>query len=204
MRYILFFFAVAGVIIACNDTTSDVQKQNEDIAQQRNREHADMVQHGQYLVTIGGCHDCHSPKIFNPQGFSFDSSRLLSGHPAGSPLPPFDPKATQPGNWMNFAPDLTAFVGPWGVTYSANLTPDSTTGLGGWTEETFIKALRTGKHMGIENGRPILPPMPWELFKLMPDEDLRAVFAYLKSLPPINNRIPDPVPPNEVARLNNR
>jgi hypothetical protein len=105
---------------------------------------------------------------------------------------------------MNFAPDLTTFVGPWGVTYSANLTPDSTTGLGGWTEETFIKALRTGKHMGIENGRPILPPMPWELFKLMPDEDLKAVFAYLKSIPPIKNRIPDPVPPNEVAQLNNR
>lgn len=165
-------------------------------------EHDDLVKRGEYLVTIGGCNDCHSPKKFNPHGFTFDSSRLLSGHPAGTKLQLIDPKATQPGNWLHFAPDLTAFVGPWGVTYSANLTPDSTTGLGGWTEEAYIKALRTGKHMGLDNGRPIFPPMPWEIIGRMTDDDLKATFAYLKSIPPITDRVPDPVPPNEVAQLN--
>jgi hypothetical protein len=123
---------------------------------------------------------------------------LLSGHPAGSKIPPVDLKATKPGYWYLMGPDLTAFVGPWGISYSANLTPDSTTGLGGLSEELFVKALRTGKHFGQDNGRPILPPMPWEVIGRMTDEDFSAVYAYLRSIPPVNNRVPGPVPPNEV------
>ena len=160
-----------------------------------------MVQRGAYLVTIGGCNDCHSPKNMTPHGPVVDSSRALSGHPANAPLPPIDEKALKPGNWMLFSPDLTAMVGPWGVSFPANLTPDSATGIGAWTEETFIKALRTGKHLGQENGRPILPPMPWESIGKMEEEDLRAVFAFLRSLPPVNNRVPEPLSPQEAAKL---
>jgi hypothetical protein len=100
------------------------------------------------------------------------------------------------------APDITSFVGPWGISYAANLTPDSATGIGAWTEDVFMKTLRTGKHLGMENGRPILPPMPWEFIGKMTDEDLSAVFAYLRNLPAISNRVPAPVPPNEVAAKN--
>jgi hypothetical protein len=124
-----------------------------------------------------------------------DSTKLLSGHPSTSKLPPVSATSFQPGQWVSMAPDITAFVGPWGTSYAANLTPDSATGTGTWTEENFKNALRTGKHMGQPNGRPIMPPMPWQFISKMTDEDLSAVFAYLRSLPAVNNRVPAPTPP---------
>lgn len=161
----------------------------------------ELVTRGQYLVTVGGCHDCHSPKKFGPQGISLDDERLLSGHPAGSMLPPVDARALKPGHWVLFAGDITAAVGPWGISYSANLTPDSTTGIGAWSEETFVKTLRTGKHLGQEGGRPILPPMPWQTIGQMTDEDLKAVYTYLQSLPPVKNQVPAPVSPVDAAMM---
>ncbi|HZQ59913.1 MAG TPA: diheme cytochrome c-553, partial [Casimicrobiaceae bacterium] len=89
-------------------------------------------------------------------------------------------------------PDLTAWAGPWGVSYAANLTPDKT-GIAGWTVDQFIQAMRTGKHLGV--GRPILPPMPWQQIGKLTDRDLRAIYAYLKSLKPIDNQVPAPTPP---------
>jgi hypothetical protein len=94
---------------------------------------------------------------------------------------------------------VTTFVGPWGISYAANLTPDSATGIGAWTEGQFLQTLRTGKHLGMENGRPILPPMPWEGLAKLSDQDLKSIFAYLQTLPPINNRVPGPVSPDKVV-----
>lgn len=88
----------------------------------------------------------------------------------------------------------TAWAGPWGITYSANLTPDVNTGLGIWTEEMFMKAMRTGKHMG--SGRDILPPMPWNAIGRLTDEDLKAVYAYLRSIPAVTNHVPSPLSPD--------
>jgi hypothetical protein len=120
------------------------------------------------------------------------AARLLSGTPADAKLPP-PPKLTE-GPWAVVTTwDLTAWSGPWGVSYAANLTPDAETGLGGWTEPIFVSAIRTGKHMG--SGRPILPPMPWEVFAKLTDDDLKALFAYLRSVPPVKNRVPQPAPP---------
>jgi mono/diheme cytochrome c family protein len=154
----------------------------------------DQIERGKYLVGFVGCHDCHSPKIFSPEGIpSPDPSKLLSGHPAGTKLPDVDKRAYAPGFWYQMSPDLTAFVGPWGTSYAVNLTPDDQTGLGLWTEDIFIASIRTGKHMG--SGRPVLPPMPWAYYAQMTDDDLKAVFAYLKSLPPIKNPVPAPTPP---------
>lgn len=151
------------------------------------------VERGLYLVNIGGCGDCHTPKLFTEAGPEPDKSRLLSGHPADAKLPPVPPGVIGPDKWGAIANnDLTAWAGPWGISFTANLTPD-VTGLGSWSPETFIQAIRTGKHAGV--GRDILPPMPWMDYALMTDEDLRAVFAYLKSLPPISNVVPAPVPP---------
>lgn len=152
------------------------------------------VARGKYLINLGGCNDCHSPKVFTPEGIPMpDEKRLMSGHPADGKLPETDARAYQPGYWVLMAGDLTAFVGPWGTTFAANLTPDEQTGIGLWSEENFIKALRTGKHMG--EGRPIMPPMPWPNLAQASDEDLSAMFAYLKSLPPIKNPVPAPMPP---------
>jgi mono/diheme cytochrome c family protein len=159
----------------------------------------EMVKHGEYLVTLGGCNHCHSPKVLTDMGPVPDTTKLLSGYPADSKIPSIDPTLVQPGKWILTTGDLTAWVGPWGVSIAANLTPDEPTGLGTWTDEVFIKALRTGKHMGI--GRPILPPMPWPDIAKATDEDLKAIFAYLKSLPPIRNKVPDPIPPNQLAEV---
>jgi cytochrome c553 len=152
------------------------------------------VERGKYLVDTGGCHDCHSPKKMGGPGLSLDTSRLLSGAPADAKLPP--PPKLGEGPWAAVATwDLTAWSGPWGISYAANLTPDQETGLVGWTEPIFVSTMRTGKHMG--SGRPILPPMPWETIGKLTDEDLKAICAYLKTVKPIKNRVPSPVPPSK-------
>ncbi|WP_336914823.1 c-type cytochrome [Runella sp.] len=128
-----------------------------------------------------------------PAGPEPDPQRLLSGHPAGDPLPPItDKHITAPGQWVLFSPDLTAAVDPWGTTFASNLTPDDT-GIGPWTEAQFLKAIREGKSKGMDGTRPLLPPMPWMNIAKMTDEDLKAIFAYLKSLPPVKNVVPNPI-----------
>jgi hypothetical protein len=87
------------------------------------------------------------------------------------------------------------WIGPWGISYSANITSDSTTGIGNWTEEQFILCLRKGKYGGITGGRDLLPPMPWPNFAQMTDDELKAVYAYLESTTPIHNIVPQPQPP---------
>ena len=83
-------------------------------------------------------------------------------------------------------------------SYAANLTPDENTGIGIWDEQMFIGTIRNGRHMA--NGRPLLPPMPWHWYKEMTDEDLQAIYAYLRSIPPVSNRVPEPVEPAGPAR----
>ncbi len=152
------------------------------------------VERGKYLVMVGNCEDCHSPKIFTPTGPVPDSTRRLSGHPANTDLPPLPKGLFGPTQWGGLAsPDFTAWYGPWGISFAYNLTPDPKTGIGGWTEELFIQTLRRGKFMGMS--RDILPPMPWQTIGQMSDDDLKAIFAYLKSLPPVYNPIPPPLPP---------
>lgn len=151
------------------------------------------VKRGEYLVRFGSCHDCHTPLKLGANGPEPDFARALSGHPSDFVLPPA-PEPTGPWIWGG-AGTNTAFWGPWGVSFTANLTPDAETGLGNWTEEQFMTALRTGRHEG--KGRPILPPMPYQFVGSLTDEDLKAVFAYLKSLPPVQNRVPSPIDPPE-------
>lgn len=151
------------------------------------------AERGAYLVAILGCHDCHSPKVFTDAGPMPDEARLLSGHPASAAPPALPAGVPDPNGWVALTTsDFTAWAGPWGISYASNLTPDST-GLSTWTEENFIQTIRTGKHLGV--GRPLLPPMPWQDFAKMTDEDLGAVFAYLRTLPPIANAVPPPVAP---------
>jgi mono/diheme cytochrome c family protein len=136
------------------------------------------VERGRYLVTITGCHDCHSPKI---QGMTPDLARSLSGRPATTQLP--TPTKTE----VHASLDLTAWTGPWGYSVASNLTPDPTTGLGNrYTEATFIATMRTGKK---PNGTPVMPPMPADVYTNMTDDDLRAIFAYLRTIKPIRNAV---------------
>lgn len=160
-----------------------------------------MIERGRYLTTIASCQDCHSPKIMTEKGPIVDETRAFSGAPADIKLPKIDSTEITPGKWYLGSSDLTAWVGPWGVSFAANLTPDKATGSGAWTEELFIKILRSGKFMGSDAGRPIMPPMPWEFINKMTDEDLKSVFAYLQSLPPVSNSVPAYIPPNEIAAM---
>ncbi len=150
---------------------------------------APSIDRGKYLVTAIGCNDCHTPWKMGAQGPEPDMSRMLSGHPAAMKIDR-PAQVAPPWAWAG-SMSMTAFSGPWGVSFSANLTPDSLTGIGSWTQDMFVSALRTGKHMG--KGRPILPPMPWNWVGKLTDDDLASVFMYLKSIPPISNQVPDPV-----------
>jgi hypothetical protein len=153
------------------------------------------VARGAYLVRIMGCNDCHTPFKLGPKGPEPDASRELSGHPQSLVIT--GPPVLGDGPWVwAGAGTNTAFAGPWGVSFTANLTPDPETGLGKWDADTFIRTIRTGRHEG--QGRPILPPMPWPMYRHATDEDLRAVFAYLQSIPPIRNKVPQPLDPPEA------
>jgi mono/diheme cytochrome c family protein len=152
---------------------------------------AELVARGEYLATVGSCNDCHTPWVMDEEGPAPDLSRMLSGHPESLVMPEPPSMGDTPWLWAG-AGSNTAFAGPWGVSYAINLTPDANTGIGIWTEEIFVQTLRTGRHWGV--ARPILPPMPWPNYARMTDEDLRAVYAYLRSIPPVHNRVPDSQP----------
>jgi|SRR5581483_2948881 len=139
------------------------------------------IERGRYLTTVTGCNDCHSPKL--PHSMQPDPARLLSGRPDGT-APPGKP---QKMGEISASADLTAWWGPWGVSYAANLTPDPATGIGTrYTEASFIKAMRTGKK---PDGTEMMPPMPWPDFAQMSDADLKAIWTYLRSLPPVKNNV---------------
>lgn len=151
------------------------------------------VARGKYLVSIAGCHDCHTPWKMGPGGPEPDMSRMLSGHPGDIKMPAL---SLGDGPWVWAAAGTnTAFTGPWGVSYAANLTPDELSGIGIWTEDIFINAIRRGRHWGVS--RPLLPPMPWPVYANMTDEDLKSVFAFLRTIPPIHNQVPDAEPADE-------
>lgn len=154
------------------------------------------VARGMYIVNTSGCHDCHTPWKNGPKGPEPDMTLALSGHPESLKLPP--PPKLGDGPWVwTAAGTNTAFAGPWGVSYTANLTPDKMTGIGIWTEDIFVKTIRSGRHWGVS--RPILPPMPWTVYRNMTDEDLKSVFAYLRTIKPIKNQVPDPLPPTPAG-----
>lgn len=157
---------------------------------------ADKVARGKYLVSTSGCHDCHTPFRLGPDGPEPDMSRMLSGHPEDLVMPPA-PKLPK-GPWLvTMSATNTAWAGPWGVSFTANLTPDPETGLGRWKLRNFVDTIRSGRHMG--RGRAILPPMPIAVYRNFTDEDLEAIFSYLRTIPAIENRVPEPLPP-EVAQ----
>lgn len=140
-----------------------------------------------------GCNDCHSPKRIGNNGPEIIPELLLSGYPSDRSIINFKSTLIQEG-FSLFYPDLTAAIGPWGTSFAANLTPDPT-GLGSWTAEQFKTALTQGKSKGLENARMLLPPMPWVNYASMKEEDILAIFSYLKSITPLENIVPAPIAP---------
>ena len=175
-------------IIACNDKKSENPKEIDKVALNQQ-----LVDRGKYMVDVLGCADCHTPKKMGAHGPENDMARYLMGFDSSESLPPV-PENLPIGPWVLFKGDLTAAVGPWGTSYAGNLTPHET-GIGNWSLKQFSKALRESKYKGLDNTRPMMPPMPRH-YAYLTDEDIEAVFMYLKSIEPIENVVPGYQPPS--------
>ncbi len=187
-RKILFLTAIvfigATVFVACSDTPG--RSKNMNVLPDSSA----LVARGEYLVNSIGCDDCHSPKKMGPQGPEVIADLRFSGFQQNGQLPKINTAEVKKG-FLMFTPDLTAAIGPWGISYAGNISSDAT-GIGNWTEANFIRAIRQGKLKGLENSRPLLPPMPWPVYKNLTDNDLKSIFAYLKTSKPVENIVPGP------------
>lgn len=148
-----------------------------------------VVERGKYLVAAGACIECHTPFRMGANGPEPDLSRLLSGHPESEVVDPPPPPTPHSGPTWMWSQSNTMFQGAFGTSYAINLTPDEATGIGAWTEDIFVQSIKTGRHWGAS--RPILPPMPWQSYSRLTEDDLKAIYAYLRTLPPIENRVPE-------------
>ncbi|PHQ29387.1 c-type cytochrome [Leeuwenhoekiella nanhaiensis] len=184
----------ALLVTACKDGEAKKEKEEYQIQQAGMQAPVNLKKRGEYLVNIMDCAACHTPKTMTPQGPVPDMTRYMMGYDAAEALPPL-PDNVPIGPWALFKGDLTAAVGPWGTSYAGNITPDDT-GIGSWTLEQFSNAIRKGMYKGLENTRPLMPPMPTQAYKNLSDEDVKAIFTYLKSLEPIENVVPAYTPPN--------
>lgn len=189
---IVGFIFLGAILYSCNQANSP-----NPASQTKTLTNEELIKKGEYLVTTIGCNDCHSPKKVTDHGLEVIPELMLSGYPAERAMTKVNMDALKSG-WGIFNYDLTTFAGPWGQSFAANLTPDAT-GIGTWTEEQFKKALTQGKFKGLDGSRMLLPPMPWFNWANMKDEDVHAIYLYLKSIPPVKNVVPAAIPPNELA-----
>lgn len=186
----IILFSMIATLVSCEQKKSTAE--TEMLQEVKPTEIPD-VKRGQYLVEAMGCEDCHSPKKMGQHGPELIEELRFSGYPETRPSPTID-KANMAAGWVLMNADLTSAVGPWGQSFAANISSDAT-GIGNWTEEHFITAMRKGKSKGLENGRDILPPMPWPGIGKLNDEDLKSIFAFLQSTTPVKNIAPNNVPP---------
>ncbi len=190
--------ACAIALTSCNQGKTEYSEKSEVAVNEPSKE--DLVKRGEYLVNIIGCDHCHTPKKMTENGPVPDMDRRLMGFPASDSLAPIHRNDLGPGKWMMMNGDLTAFVGPWGISYGGNITSDDT-GIGAWTYEQFKKAMTEGKYKGMDNSRPIMPPMPWESFRMLEENDLSAIYEFLMSTTPIENVVPAYTPPPAMESI---
>ena len=187
MKKTFFALAITSLMISACSSPKQKEVKIEDLLSS-----GDPIERGEFLVATLGCNDCHSPKVMTERGPVSDPNRLLSGHDSNEILPDYDPQLV--GGYVLFNMNGTAAIGPWGTSFAGNLTPDDT-GIGFWSEEQFVKAIKNGKYKGLDNSRQLLPPMPWEGYAKLPEEDLKAIFSYLKSIKPVKNIVPPAIFP---------
>ena len=126
------------------------------------------VARGKYLVNLAGCNDCHTPGYFLGKP---DMARFLGGSEVGFELPGL------------------------GVFYGPNLTPDKETGLGGWTDSQVATAITTGAR---PDNRMLAPIMPYHAFANLTKQDVDGIVAFLRSIPPVSNKVPGPFGPTQT------
>src|SRR5580765_780874 len=148
MRFMRAFVGLGGLLLAAG-CQQPAPAPTQSTAPAQTAPAQSPVERGKYLTLVGGCNDCHTPKKLGPDGPEADMSRELSGNPATEKVAVVPEGLIAEGKWLTIANNhLGAWAGPWGVSFAMNLTPDKETGLGSWTPEMFIGALRTGKHQG--------------------------------------------------------
>lgn len=186
-------FATAGValLVSCNEKPA-VKEVTATISKDS------LVKRGSYLVNAVGCDDCHSPKKMGPNGPEVIEELRFSGFPSNGNTPPINIAEIKKG-WSMFSPDFTSTVGEWGQSYAANITSDET-GIGNWSEAQFMKAIREGKYKGMDNTRPLLPPMPWFMYRNFSDDDIKAIYAFLQTTKPVSNVVPAPKTLAELSK----
>ncbi|MBV9961499.1 MAG: c-type cytochrome [Parafilimonas sp.] len=191
--------AVGFLFSRCNNGSTSTSASNDSASGNTNMYagYASQAEWGKHLVATGGCNDCHTPKKMSDKGPADDMDLMLSGHPSQLPAPALLPGQLKKG--LAATQDLTAWNGPWGTSYSANLTPDST-GIGAWTEQQFITCIRQDVFKGIAGSRPLMPPMPVAGVNNYTDDELKAIFAFLKTIKPIHNVVPDYQPPVAASK----
>lgn len=151
------------------------------------------IKRGKLLTEQFGCVYCHSPKKEMNGELVIDEERIFSGHPEGKVMPDITPELVGPGKWMGlYTMGMTAWGGPWGITYSANLTPDKETGIGNLSKTEFISLIRLGIHSSMT--RTIQPPMPWSEISRLHEDELGAIYIYLNSIKPVKNKVPESRP----------
>jgi mono/diheme cytochrome c family protein len=195
-KFSILFLLAVSIVLSLTYCSNSSQKVKEEETPKVVAKPEDVVKNGEYLVTIMGCNDCHSPKKMGANGPEIIPELRLSGYPSDRPIVKFDESKIKNGFGM-FYPDLTATAGPWGVSFAGNITPDET-GIGNWTEEQFKKAITQGKSKGLDGGRMLLPPMPWFNYTTLKDEDVHAIFTYLRSIKPVKNVVPAPIAPDRM------
>jgi hypothetical protein len=155
---------------------------------------AEQVTRGAGLVDEWKCNFCHTPELKGPDGKPMPNpERLLSGHPQDEPVPDVADMVITSDAFMEFLDNLdnTTWASNDTLVFSANLTPDMETGIGPWTPEQFVATIRQGQHMGL--GKRLLYPMPWQELAELPDADLISIYAYLRTINPVSNKVPPPV-----------
>ena len=197
--FILFAVATNTILLTeCDPASGENKSPEKETPKAEFAGFESQVKWGEHLVTISACHDCHTPKKMTDHGPDLDSNLLLSGHPSQLEAANVDRHELE-SKGVTATTDLTSWVGAWGISYTANLTSDPT-GIGNWQEEQFIYAIREGKMKGLAGSRPMLPPMPWQMYRNMTDDELKAIFAYLKTTKPVRNIVPQPTPPVSVKK----
>lgn len=196
-NFLVLMFAAIYFMLYITSCSNSNQKSGKDNMQGIASSKDDSIKHGKYLVEIMGCNDCHSPKKIDTSGPVVIPELMLSGYPSDRPIVKFGNNKMIKDGYPMFYPDLSAAAGPWGVSFAGNLTPDQT-GIGNWTLEQFKRAVTQGKYKGVENGRMLLPPIPWQDFAILTDDDVNLIFMYLKSIKPVRNIVPQPITPDKM------